>query len=326
VNGILEDQNGILYGVAAAGGDGYGGIYAVAFADPGLAPAIQLSPADANVLVGQPVEFTWRVNNAYSATMQQCVARVNNQTISAVPLSGTYTYVPPASGTYRVAITCGGAETAYSDVDVTAAKTPTQTGMFIGFGPGSFIQTSPYVSKLGNTTYGQPTGSVGLALNGRVFASVALPLPATQGDAYINGGIPSGLPNGTYTLAAEYSGDAGDLPSSSTPIPLTVNGSTVGVFAYSGAGVDSSTGEAYASLGYAVLNTSTSAPDPTGTVAFSLRGNTFATVPLGGGAEGPVGFCSITGSIPPGTYDIAATYSGDANNPPVSTTQTVVVP
>ena len=63
-----------------------------------------------------------------------------------------------------------------------------------------------------------------------------------------------------------------------------------------------------------------SGPTPTGTVTFSIGSTLLCTATLSGG----IGACTSS-AIPAGTQIITATYSGDANNCPSSTTFTVVV-
>jgi uncharacterized repeat protein (TIGR03803 family) len=314
-NGIIQNQYGNFSGYVQAGGDGYGGIYTFDFKDPAIPAAIQVSPASVNILTGQTSNISWKVLNATSTTMQQCIGRVNGQSIGAALPQGSYTFPSSAAGYYRMALTCGGIETAYSDVTVTASPTPTTTTIELpslnsyGF--------SFYTSVAKQDVAGSPTGTVSLLLNSKAIETY--PLPAPNPEILFTGTV-AGIPSGNYTLTARYNGDAGDSPSVSAPVGFSVAGTTAAVF--NSIVLGPTQGALTVLLQYMAANSNGSGL-VTGSVTFSYHGSTLATAPLEfESAESAQNFSSL----PAGVYPVTAVYSGDTNNPPLTTTLNITIP
>jgi hypothetical protein len=120
----------------------------------------------------------------------------------------------------------------------------------------------------------------------------------------------SALGIGAHTLTAAYGGDGLNLPSTSTPVILTVvkQQPTVGL------NLSSPTASLGAESGLlAAVNVNVAGSTlPTGTVTVSENGNVLCTasLPAGHSAEG----CRMgDAALLPGGHDLTASYSGDAN-------------
>ena len=103
---------------------GGGEFFELAPATP-LAPPVQLSLSSATVTHGSPVTVNWQVLNAFSTTMQVCNAfattggtttPLGNQpgTLSSGIYAGSFSYTPAATGSYSLALNCGGTETGFA--------------------------------------------------------------------------------------------------------------------------------------------------------------------------------------------------------------------
>jgi hypothetical protein len=131
---------------------------------------------------------------------------------------------------------------------------------------------------------------------------------------------------GTHSLTARYSGDASfNASSSATPFTFTITKavSTVSLSAFpASVGVGTPT-----ALTMLVIATDF-APPPTGNVTFNFGGAVLGTVPLGQDPFNPhVAQATLnTSSLPLGTDAVTATYNGDSNcNPATSSAFTITV-
>lgn len=150
---------------------------------------------------------------------------------------------------------------------------------------------------------GPPTGPVRFTLNGTVISSVQL----AGGDAAVDHLV---VGPGTYNVMYFYGGDNNYQPSTGTIGTLTISKDTPALRVSSSANPSA--------LGAPITFTArvipTTAPQATGSVQFTLDGNSLgAPVPLSGDSA------SITRSdIRLGVHDVAASYAGDNNlNPAV---------
>jgi subtilase family serine protease len=172
---------------------------------------------------------------------------------------------------------------------------------------------------------GLPTGTV-------TFTDAANSGSVSSGSLNLNSKglaewIPSaGFPAGTHSAGASYSGDTSfNASSSTTPITFTITKATPTIH------IDANPktiGLGTATTLTALVIASDIVPPPTGTVTFNL-----GTTALGSASLGPDPFNSHVGqatltitSLPLGTDSVAATYNGDSNVlPATSSTVNIVV-
>jgi hypothetical protein len=285
-----------------------------------LAAPVQVTLSESAPNPGDTLTLTWQALNTFSLTMQQCYLFQNlNGTLTPLgQLTGTLTnnifggttaVTPSETGAYTYAVTCGGVESGFATVRVGGAKIPSST---------SFTTNSPVV--LGNqaTFSATPTTtqSVG-ALTGSVsfsYGSLSLgTLPLTNGSASLNLST-AGLPAATYPITATYSGDTNYL-SSSTTVNVTVLGYATTVTVQASAG-SVQQGQTVGFISH--ITRSGASGSPGGSVTFYCDGFALGTAPVGNGAA-TIYFGVPTG-IPPGSYSITATYSGDGSDQAASST------
>ena len=118
---------GVDNGADAASGPTAGIAFDLSFS-PALPAPVQLSFSNNTTSPQQPLVLTWKVLNAFSATMQQCHASIQNTargagagagmwagpqtgTMMGAVYTGNATITPTAAGTYTYALNCGGVET-----------------------------------------------------------------------------------------------------------------------------------------------------------------------------------------------------------------------
>jgi sugar lactone lactonase YvrE len=154
---------------------------------------------------------------------------------------------------------------------------------------------------------GIPTGNVVFTVDGTASATVAL----ASGVAKFS---TSTLTVGTHTVMAAYSGDTNDNPGSSTslseviqPIPTVTN-----------LGVSATQGPTPVTILVATALASTG-PAPTGTVTFSTDSKV-----IGSATVDATGVATLAPDLPPGSYNVVASYSGDAIHS-ASTSQAVTI-
>lgn len=217
-------------------------------------------------------------------------------------VSGTFT--PTASGTRT------------DNLSFTTNAAPI-TVAFIGSGVNlaATTLTLTQVSPTGSATFGQavtvaasvkaisgtPTGTVQFAVNG-VNNGAAVTL--TNGSASIT---LSGLPAGTNTVTATYSGDNTFASSTGTALSILVvpAATTTTLTSSVSAGTPVPPGTSVTLT--ATVASSLASPRPTGTVTFSTGTTVLGTAPVN-----PTGVATLTSTtLPVGTYTVVATYGGD---------------
>jgi len=196
---------------------------------PALNPPVQLTLSASSVNAGQSVTLNWSVNNATSATLQQCVATTNGPasdsgwtglqkgTAKGNIYSGTATVTPSKDGDYTYALTCGGSETGFASLTAgaAAATTTTLTASANTITVGQPVTLTATV-KDGNGPVGQ--GSVSFADNGKSLGAAVAVNAAGVATFPANS-----LPVGANSIVASYAGDTTDAASSSTASVITVN-------------------------------------------------------------------------------------------------------
>ncbi len=163
-------------------------------------------------------------------------------------------------------------------------------------------QLATFTAAITPGVAGEPTGSV-------TFYDGATALGAGT-VSQVDGGYyatfsTSSLAAGNHTITAIYSGD-GNFASSSAALSYAVNPTSVGVFCSSDTAISTQQVE------FTAVVASTGSGTPTGTVTF-FSGSTplgIATLQSAGGQNLAV---LPTGTLPLGTDDVTAVYSGDSN-------------
>lgn len=273
---------------------------------------------------------------------------ISAQTQSGVSLSGgtasSSAFGPLTVGTYEVQATYSGDTNNASETSACGTETvtvtstppppPNDTGTSTVTSPSdpasvtvpaTFSDTAT-VSIINGGTQPAPTGTVTFVVyagngtdvctSGNVVDSATVPLAS--------GSASSGNftePPGSYEIVANYSGDANNNPSSSAcgDEPMTVNQAQPSV----GTVLSPDSGSVTAPASFSDTANITNGDSPTGTVTFNVYAGTDGTACSGEGvvpvatATGTVSGASATSgafTLLPGSYEVQAVYSGDANN------------
>jgi uncharacterized repeat protein (TIGR03803 family) len=288
---------------------------------PALPPPVQLTLSATSITAGQSVTLSWRVLNAFSATMQQCAAFIQggsgggnwsgqqSGSYQAGVLSGAATLTPTASGTYQYALTCGGRESGYAaPLNVAAIATSTTLALSSpSVGPNSTFRLNAQVVDAGGTI--NPTGSVTFYIDGYAQPQAGNNGLSSTGGA-TEGFYAAGFEQGTHEIYAVYSGDAEHSTSTSATQTFVITGTTVTATALSVSPNPVMAGN-YVTISATVKETAGSAV-PTGDVQFSVNGSVLNTVALNGSGIATFGVSTVGYAL--GTYNLVATYIGDANN------------
>jgi subtilase family serine protease len=190
---------------------------------------------------------------------------------------------------------------------------PVANGGSYTYGTYIAIDAQPRgVNAPANSLDGTPTGTV-------IFSDAASSGTVSSGSLNLNRkGLaewipPNGFPAGTHSVGGTYSGDASfNTSSSASPITFTITKAapTINISAN-----PTTIGLGSATTFTALVIASSTALPPTGTVTFNL-GNTV----LGSASLGPDPFNSHVGqttlsvtTLPLGTDSVTATYNGDSN-------------
>ncbi len=242
---------------------------------------------------GLPTGATGSVAFTDAASRQLCViADVTAGTSCAVlsPAAGSYavtaTYTPAASSPYA-------SHTATTSFAVSKSPAPFSAQL----APGSPV----YGTSAAVTASGLPTGATGTVAfsdsEGHVLCTATLPATSCF--------LPASLKAGSHAITATYSGD-GNYTGSTATTSVTVQRATLTLTAaVAEASIDygSSTTLSHSGL---TLSGATAA---TGSVRFTDGdGRVLCTATL------PDSSCVTSVSLPVGSYDITATYAGDANH------------
>ncbi len=313
--GLVQGSDGNFYGTTSGFQEDGGFIYEISVSPPLPAP-VQLSFGSSTVGANTPVTLNWQVLNAFSLTLQNCVASVQGSSAGAGTWSGlqTGTYsagtklftgsasiTPTAAGTYTYALTCGGQESGFATLTVTPSSgklTPT-VALNATPNPATVGQTVA-IKATASGSGATPTGTV-------VFLYGTIPLASLtlSGGAATLSPSTKGLPPGAYVLTASYSGDSNYSAAASAGYTITLIKPAPTV------ALSASPNPAMVGQSVTIRATATgSGATPTGTMSFVYGTLTLATLPL---TAGSVSISPSTVGLPPGTYDLVAEYSGDSN-------------
>jgi hypothetical protein len=252
-----------------------------------------------------------------SGSQQLSPENMMDQTSTAT-LTAPTKGVPP--GQYQVLAKYGGdsnylASTS-SPVTVTieAAQLSTSTALSVSPNPlvaGETTTLGIFVTRTGNVP---PTGTVTILANGAKVDTATV----TNGTATVAAPT-TGLPPGTYSVIALYGGDQFNLPSTSSPVEVTLvatSPTTTTVTVTPNSLVEGQTTQITATVTQQIGNVA-----PTGTVALTANGSPLATLPL---KNGVATLAASTSGIAPGTYNVIGKYSGNSTAQPSSSAGTTV--
>ena len=311
---FIQGNNGVFYSVTGNGGSSSeGSMYSLSFSTPITAP-VQLSLSQSQITLGSSATLSWSVLNAFSMTMQQCVASIQGATTAGTwtglqsgklanyIYAGSATLTPTAIGTYTYALTCGGQESGFATLTVTAAKSASTTALTVSPNPATVGESV--------TLRATVTGSAGTPIGSVTFSADDVNL----GSANLNSGAASitassnGIPPGNYPVIAKYSGSTTYNASTSSADVVTLNKAPTAITI--AANPNPVTRPNTCTLSATVTRTAgTGAPG--GTVTFY-----YETLALGSGTLNN-GVATITASssgIPNGSYAIVGKYNGNASN------------
>ena len=274
-----------------------------------------VTPGTASVSVGQSATFTATVSSTAGTPPDGTVQfLVNDEAYgSPVPLSGGTAKLPIAelAGSYTVAAEYSGdanyaasLPAAETGASLSVIKSATVTVVTPGTASVSLGQSATFTVTVSSATGTPPDGSVQFLVDGNPYGNT---VPISGGTAQ----LPIAEPAGSYTVAAEYTGDANyaaTLPAAETSASLTVSS----VVAKSATDTIVTPGTASVTLGEsatftATVSSATGTP-PDGSVQFLVNSAAYGSpVPLSGGTA------QLAITEPAGSYSVAAEYTGDAN-------------
>ena len=224
--------------------------------------------------------------------------------------TGSISTLPVGTHAMTAAIAADSNINAATSAPVTEIITAiTPLGMSVSCSPNP-ITYGPQTSTC--TATGLPsdaTGTVAFSFNGTNWAN-----PTVSGGSASASGF-NGMPAGSYSITAGYSGDGNYTPASA-PTTLTI------IAAPSTVSVSCSPNP----LTYGGGNTTCTATvtsGATGSVTFLANGGFWTTVPLSGNTASAAGWGG--GSWPAGSYPVAVTYNGDSNYTVASSSTTLTI-
>jgi hypothetical protein len=266
-----------------------GASFTVTQADPSMteaaAPAsIPYGSQDTVSVAGLPGDATGTVTFA-SGGSTLCVA-----TLPAISCQTPATLVPgtyPVTATYSGDTNYNGTTAGGAGFTVTKADPPfteSAAPASIPFG------TADTLSVAGLP--GDATGTVTFTSGGSTLCVATLPAISCQ--------TSSTLAPGTYPVTANYSGDSNYSSSSATGASFTVTQADTDM-------IESASPASIPFGSQDTLSVTGLPGDATGTVTFTSGGSTLCVATL------PATSCLTADTLPPGSYPVTATYSGDAN-------------
>ncbi len=280
---------------------------AVAVPNPGIAgaPVVITATVAGTQGVATPtgtVSFTDSLNGGAAVSLGSPVSLTGGTaTISPTLAPGSHSIVATYSGDANDAASKGTLPLTVNQAATTTTVTSSQNPSLV-LAPVTFTAT---VASVGG---GVPTGSVAFtdSLNGAAATPLSCAGTLTAGTATCTTAT---LVAGTHTITATYGGDTNDKASSGTfsqvvgtiPTVTDLGASTTG-------GTTPQVILVAAVLNNAVGNAG-SLPVPTGTVTFKNGSVTVGSAPLDSS-----GVATFVPNLPTGTYNIVASYPGDADH------------
>jgi hypothetical protein len=316
---LIQGGDGNFYGTAEQGGSdttdctgGCGTVFELTVTPTTVAP-VQLSLSSASVAAGSSVTLSWRALNAFSTTLQQCYAFVQGGQTGAgnwtglqtgTPgsdgYSGSVSLVPTQTGTYTFALTCGGVESGFATLTVTA---PTGPAVTLTASPSSGVTYGQKVTLSASET---PVESASDGYTWSIYdGTTALVTGAASSAAGSYTTMSPALSVGQHTFTAVYSSSqSGFASGTSNAVTVEVAKATTAT-ALSASASSANLGS---SVSFAATVSTTASGTPTGSVQFLDGSTVLGTASLSGGMAS-----FSTTSLPASTDSITAVYSGDAN-------------
>ncbi len=262
------------------------------------------------------VNFTETVNGI-TGNLAGDPYSLNSEAYTMAPLPGGY-YTSFLPGVYSIGANYSGdasfdASTAPAiGFTITKAQTNTTTTNNIctsGSGPcvitsGSSITVFAWVNSTTAASANLPSGTVTFYDNGTELASATVDSSEIPPVASFS---TSSLPIGVNNIAAQYSGDSNYVASTSSP--ASIDAVTVTTVSLTTSSTTIQSGQSVTFTAQ-VTPRQSGGPTPTGSVSFTANGaNIGSPVTLSGTGQAQV----ATNSLPSGSVEVAANYSGDTN-------------
>jgi uncharacterized repeat protein (TIGR03803 family) len=323
---LIQGSDGKFYGPGGGGNtnacnnNGCGTLYTLT-ASPKLSAPVKISLSSASIAFGSSVTVDWSVSNAFSTTLQQCYAFVQEGatgagnwaglqigTLSGNLYSGSALLTPTEVGTYTLALTCGGVESGFATFTVTQAATTTK--LVSSTNPSQLGQTVTFTATVTSQHGGVLTGYLFFNQGTTVLGSVTL----VNGQGAVSTSFATG---GKIPITAVYSGDINNIGSTSKALQEVVDEAPTAIQ------LVSSFNPSYVNQSVTFTATVTSSyGTPGGTVTFKE-----GTSVLGSGSLNSNGIATLTYAFPiAGAASITASYaaSADFNTSSVSLSQKVL--
>lgn len=275
-------------------------------------PPVLLTASRSTVALNQNFSLTWSLPDSASLTSQQCVAFSGSSNPAStpswsgvVPASGNQILSLTALGTYTFTLNCGGSQNSIIQVTV-SDLTSTKLSAPAKLSQGQTATLSATVTTAGGAI---ATGNVQFVVDGSIhLAAITL----VNGTASFSAST-SGVPVGSYSVQAIYSGDANNAPSSSTTstVVLTplVKQSTTITFTASPQHVNPGKNITF------TATVSSKSGTPGGTVSLLYGTILLATGTL---KSGVAAITVSSAGAPAGLYSLHMTYAGSADYLPSS--------
>ncbi len=283
---------------------------------PALTPPIAMTLSKTNTLPGADVTLTWKVNNAFSDTAQQCYGYGGLS--GKLALSGSVTVPAPATGVYTPAIVCGGTETSlitlYDGVTYLSLSSSLTT-----IAAGVPVTLTAQITNAGTPA---PTGTVTF-LSGTLKLGTAK--VSSTGLATFTASS-TGIAPGTYNVTASYGGDSNYAAATSPAVAIKVIPRAATTIT-----VTPATQQVYvgANVGFTGTVSGSSGYNPTGSISFYDGSALLATATLsptsGTTTTSSAFLIEPTAGIAPGTYTVTASYPGDVWNAPSTSAGVTVI-
>jgi hypothetical protein len=250
-------------------------------------------------------------------------------TLGSATLSAGKAIISPmlAPGPHSIVATYGGDAndntSTSSTLSLTVNQAVTTTTLISSANPSLVLAPVTFTATVASVHGGVPTGNVNFtdSLSGGATVPLAC---SPQPTAPMATCTTTTLATGTHTITANYVGDTNDVASTNTITQVVGTIPTV-----TDIGVTTTTGiNPQVILVVAVLNSPTATsvtnpPIPTGTVIFSTVIGAVVTQ-IGSSVLDSSGVATLVPSLPTGTYNLKASYSGDTDHSASQSSTTVI--